>query len=76
MIENESGRTVSRRSLLKAAGVTAVTGGILTTPATAERPENSYDQDNRPEGVGTSPAGVGTSPMGFGTSPSADENIE
>lgn len=73
MIENESGLTISRRSLLKAAGVTAVTGGVLTAPATAEQPgnseENRHDQDNRPKGVGTSPAGVGTSPHGIGTSP-------
>lgn len=64
---------ISRRSLLKAAGVTAVTGGVLTTPATAEQPENNKenrrDQDNRPEGVGTLPQGIGTSPV-------AHENIE
>lgn len=72
MTEHEFGFAMSRRSLLKAAGVTAVTGAILTAPATAEQgnsEENRRDQENRPEGVGTSPAGVGTSPQGFGTSP-------
>jgi hypothetical protein len=87
MIEKEYEFAISRRTLLKAAGITAVTGGVLTTPVTAEQPgnseENRRDQENRPEGVGTSPQGVGTSPqgvgtspMGFGTSPLADGNIE
>lgn len=74
MTEKESEFATSRRTLLKAAAVTAVTGGVLTTPATAEQPENS--EENRPEGVGTSPMGVGTSPMSVGTSPLTDENIE
>ena len=90
MTGKESGLAISRRALLKAAGVTAVTGGVLTTPVTAEQPENRRDQENRPEGVGTSPQGIGTSPLGVGTSPQgvgtspqgigtsplADENIE
>lgn len=79
MTELESGLTVSRRSLLKAAGITVATGGILTAPATADQPgnseENRRDQEKRPEGVGTSPQGVGTSPAGVGTSPLAEQNI-
>ncbi len=67
MRENESDLTISRRSLLKAAGLTVATGGVLTAPATADQPgnseENRQDQENRPEGFGTSPSGVGTSPQ-------------
>lgn len=79
MTDTEASLTLSRRSLLKAAGITVATGSILTAPATAEQgnsEENRQDQENRPEGVGTSPAGVGTSPMGFGTSPLAEQNTE